>query len=187
MTTFTWPEILAASEKVDWRVQDLMGPEHHFDFDKPFLPESLARVRRLEFLSPREQLLLNQIRGHGYLYTFGLVEEFILPFVVDQARAGFGGDTDRDRSLMTFAEEEAKHIQLFARFRERFRAGFGFECEVIGPPAAVAAAVLAHDALSVGLVTLQIEWMSQRHYLDSIENDQALDPRFKSLLRHHWM
>jgi hypothetical protein len=29
--------------------------------------------------------------------------------------------------------------------------------------------------------------MTQRHYLDSVRDDQGLDPQFKSLLRHHWM
>ena len=29
--------------------------------------------------------------------------------------------------------------------------------------------------------------MTQRHYLDSVRDDRALDPQFKSLLRHHWM
>lgn len=187
MTTYTWPEILSASEKVSWRVEDLIGPDQSFDFSRPFLPETLARTRQLEFLTPREQLLLNQIRAHGYLYLFGVVEEFIVPFVLDHLRPGLGGDPARDRSLLTFVDEEAKHIDLFRRFHERFRKDFGTECQVIGPPAAIGAAVLAHDPLSVGLVILQIEWMTQRHYLDSIENDQSLDARFKSLMRHHWM
>jgi len=29
--------------------------------------------------------------------------------------------------------------------------------------------------------------MTQRHYLDSVRNDEELDPLFKSLLKHHWM
>jgi hypothetical protein len=29
--------------------------------------------------------------------------------------------------------------------------------------------------------------MTQRHYMDSVEDDQSLDPQFKSLLKHHWM
>jgi outer membrane protein TolC len=29
--------------------------------------------------------------------------------------------------------------------------------------------------------------MTQRHYIDSVREDQQLDPQFKSLLRHHWM
>ena len=47
--------------------------------------------------------------------------------------------------------------------------------------------MLAHDPLSVALLTLQIEWMTQRHYLDSVQTDGALDERFSSMLRHHWM
>jgi hypothetical protein len=41
--------------------------------------------------------------------------------------------------------------------------------------------------LGVVLVILHIEWMTQSHYLDSVKENQALDPQFKSLLRHHWM
>jgi hypothetical protein len=58
---------------------------------------------------------------------------------------------------------------------------------VIGPPEAVAAEVLRHDPLSVALVILMIEWMTQNHYVDSVRDDTDLDPLFKSLLRHHWM
>jgi hypothetical protein len=39
----------------------------------------------------------------------------------------------------------------------------------------------------VALVILHIEWMTQRHYLDSVRGDEAIDPLFKSLLKHHWM
>jgi hypothetical protein len=28
--------------------------------------------------------------------------------------------------------------------------------------------------------------MTQAHYLESVHDDQAIDPQFKSLLRHHW-
>jgi hypothetical protein len=39
----------------------------------------------------------------------------------------------------------------------------------------------------VSLLILHIEWMTQRHFLDSVQDDQTLDPQFKSLLRNHWM
>ena len=58
---------------------------------------------------------------------------------------------------------------------------------MIGPPESVAAEVLRHDPLSVALVILQIEWMTQGHYIDSIRDDGGIDPLFGSLLRHHWM
>jgi hypothetical protein len=184
---YSYQAILAASEKVNWRVEDIIGGDKRLDFSRPFMPEALARVEPLSFLEPEQRLALNHIRGHAYLYVFGLVEEFILPFVLDQARPHLGGDDDRVRALLRFASEEAKHIQLFKRFRQEFEAGFGTPCAVIGPPQAIAAAVLAHHPLAVALITLHIEWMSQRHYVESVKDARELCPQFSSLLRHHWM
>ena len=156
-------------------------------FRKPFMPESLARVEPLTFLNSDEKRILNQIRGNAYLSIFGLVEEFILPFVLDHARPQLSGDDYRVRALLKFAGEEAKHIQLFKRFRQEFEDGFGTDCPVIGPPEAIAAEILKHDPLGVALTTLHIEWMVQSHYVDSVRDNQALDPQFKSLLKHHWV
>lgn len=184
---YTYQSALAASEIVHWQIDDIIGGDKRLDFERPFMPEALARVERLDFLNKREKLLLNQIRGHGYLSTFGLVEEFILPFVLDQTRASLRSDDYRVRAFLQFAGEEAKHIQLFKRFRQEFEEGFGTSCSVIGPPDAIASAILAHDPLGVAITTLHIEWMVQDHYLDSVKDDKELDPQFKSLLKHHWL
>jgi hypothetical protein len=184
---YSFKEVLGNAEKIRWRVEDIIGGDKRLDFQRPFLPESLARVASMDFLSDREKLLLNQIRGYGYLYTFGLVEEFILPFVLDHVRPHLNENDYRTRALLQFAGEEAKHIQLFRQFAAEFKEGFGTPCQTIGPPHEVARAILGHHPLGVALVILHIEWMTQRHYLDSVRDDQALDPLFKSLLRHHWM
>jgi hypothetical protein len=184
---YSYQSTLASSEIMRWRIEDIIGGEKRLDFSKAFMPESFARVEPLAFLSDAEKRILNQIRGNAYLSIFGLVEEFILPFVVDHARPQLHGDDYRVRALLQFASEEAKHIQLFKRFRSEFEDAFGTECAVIGPPEAIADAILAHDPLGVALTTLHIEWMVQRHYVDSIKDDQQLDPQFKSLLKHHWM
>ena len=184
---YSYQELLARAERITWRVEDLIGGEKKLDFSKPFLPESLARVSGLDFLSAEEKRTLNQIRGHAYLSIFGLVEEFILPFVLDYARSIVSGEDYRVRAYLEFAGEEAKHIHLFHRFAEAFNQGFGTACDVIGPGEAIAKHVLSHHPLSVALVILQIEWMTQRHYVDSVHDDDRLDPCFKSLLKHHWM
>lgn len=184
---YSYQSALAASERVGWKVDDIIGGDKKLDFTTPFLPESLARVRTVNFLSDDEKRTLNQIRGFGYLIMFGLVEEFILPFVLDHARPQLSGNDYRVRALLQFATEEAKHIHLFKRFRQEFEQGFGHTCEVIGPPQAVAEKVLSHHPLAVALVTLHIEWFTQRHYLDSVKDDQDLDSQFKSLLKHHWL
>jgi len=184
---YSYKETLESSDKIGWRVEDVIGGDKRLDFGRPFLPAAFARVESMDFLTKEEQLLLNQIRGYGYLYTFGLVEEFILPFVLDHARPHLNEDDYRTRALLRFAGEEAKHIQLFRQFAAEFKDGFATNCEAIGPPQEIARAVLSHDPLGVALVILQIEWMTQRHYLDSVRDDGDLDPQFKSLLRHHWM
>jgi len=184
---YSYKDLLARAERITWQVDDLIGGDKVLDFSKPFMPEGFARTGELDFLNADEKRTLNQIRGHAYLSIFGLVEEFILPFVMDQARGLVHGDSYRERALLEFAGEEAKHIHLFRCFREEFVAGFGVRCDVIGPPQAIAAHVLSHPALSVALLTLHIEWMVQRHFQESVQEDATLDPQFKSLLLHHWM
>lgn len=184
---FSYQAALAASETIHWRVEDIIGGEKKLDFTKPFMPEALARVEPLSFLTGEEKKVLNQIRGNTYLCIFGLVEEFILPFVLDHARPQLPGDDYRTRALLKFAGEEAKHIQLFKRFRNEFEAGFGTACKVVGPPEEVARVILSHDPLGVTITILHIEWMVQSHYVDSIKDNQDLDPQFKSLLKHHWL
>ena len=184
--SYTYESALHDALKVAWKVEDIIGPEKKLDFSKPFLPESLAQVRGLASLSAHEKLLLNQIRGNSYLYLFGFVEEFILPFVLDETRIAAHGDSFEVRALVTFAEEEAKHMHLFRRFGEAFAAGFGSPCGVIGPAADVARVVLSHSRLGIALLTLHLEWMTQAHYLESVKDDQDLDPLFKNMLKHHW-
>jgi para-aminobenzoate N-oxygenase AurF len=186
-TTYNYQETLAASVKANWRVEDIIGGDKRLDFTKPFMPDSLARTGSMSFLSSEEKILLNQIRGYGYLYTFGVVEEFILPFVLDHVRPHLNDDDYQTRALLQFASEEAKHIHLFRKFAEEFKDGFVTFCETIGPPEEIGKAVLSHGPLGVALAILGIEWMTQAHYLESVRDDSGLDPQFKSLLRHHWV
>lgn len=183
---YRYDSTLRASERVTWQVDELLPSDASFDFSRPFLPESLARTEQATMLDAREKLLLNQIRGHSYAHMFRVAEAFILPFVMDHARATLGDDV-RIRALLGFAGEEAKHRELFERFRDVFERDFGTPCAVVGPEEEIAAQTLAHPSLAVALATLKLEWMTQRHYLESIADDAALEPRFQSLFRCHWM
>jgi len=184
---FNYEATLASSLRAQWQLDDVLRTDQELDFTRNFMPENLGRTAALESLSPVEQRILNQISAHQYLSIFGIVEEFILPFVVDHARPYLLGDDWRVRAILNFAGEEAKHIQLFKRFHNAFVRGFPVECRMIGPSEAIGAEILRHDPLAVGLVILMIEWMSQQHYLGSIRDDGDIDPLFKSLLKNHWM
>jgi hypothetical protein len=184
---FNYEATLASSLRAQWQLDDVLRADQELDFSRNFMPESLARTAAVAELNPFEQRILNQISAHQYLSIFGIVEEFILPFVVDHARPHLLGDDWRVRAILNFAGEEAKHIQLFKRFHSAFVRGFPVECQMIGPSEAIGAEILRHDPLAVGLVILMIEWMSQQHYLGSIRDDGDIDPLFKSLLKNHWM
>ena len=184
---FNFKDVLEASAKGAWTIEDVLPEAAQLDLGRNLLPQSLARTDKAPGLNPEQRKILNHIRGHEYLAIFGLVEEFILPFVLDHARPQLNGDDERVRALLNFASEEAKHIHLFKLFHRRFTDSFGTDCDVIGPPEAIASEVLRHDPLAVALLILHIEWMTQRHYVDSIRDDADLCPLFRSLLKHHWI
>ena len=184
---FDYERTLASSLRAQWLLDDVLRDDQDLDFSRNFMPESLARTAAIGSLNPFEQRILNQVSAHQYLSIFGIVEEFILPFLLDHAREAVGEDDWRIRALLNFAGEEAKHIHLFKRFHAAFVRGFPVHSEVIGPSEAISAEVLRHDPLSVALLILMIEWMTQQHYLGSIRDDGDLDPLFKSLMQHHWM
>ncbi len=179
--------LLDTSRRVNWRVDDVLPAQQRLDFDRPFLPETFARTAALPFLTPSEKLTLNQIRAHGYLAMFELVEQFILPFVSDHLRTPASDDSFRQPALLQFASEETKHMELFGRFRRVFRLGFPIDCGFIGPADQIRDAVLAHSPLSIAIAISGIEWMSQGHYVGSVKDDTHLDTLFSSLLKFHWI
>jgi hypothetical protein len=173
--------------RAQWQLDDVLRADQELDFSRKFMPESLARTAAAPGLTSDEQFTLNHICAYQYLYYFGVVEQFILPFVLDHARPILNEDDFRVRALLNFASEEAKHVHLFRRFTDAFDRGFPVKCAMLGPPGKLQQMVLSHHPLAVGLIVLMIEWMTQAHYLGSIRSDEDLDPLFKRLLKHHWM
>ncbi len=97
------------------------------------------------------------------------------------------GDEVRARSLLRFAEEELKHQELFRRSVELFGQGFGSECSLIPGREEVAAVVRSKSKLAVMILTAIIEWFTQLHYIEHVQDDSDLDGLFRDLLRYHWM
>jgi len=176
-----------ASLRAQWDLDSVLAPGQELDFSRDFLPQSLARTNELNSLERDEPRLLNQISAHEYLSLFIIVEEFILPFLLDHSREVAGSDDYGLRALLNFAGEEVKHMQMFRRFLDAFDRGFPVRCETIGPAEAIGAEVLRHHPLAVSFVILMFEWMSQVHYVDTIRDNGDIDPLFKGLMKHHWM
>jgi len=185
---YDYGSILETSLRINWTIADVVG-DRELDFSRPFLPDAIAGVSGIRCLDDGEKLKLNHIRAFTYLSLFGLVEEYIVPSVLDHVRGGGAGEPGERRALLRFAEEEAKHIELFQWFVREFQSRFPTPCGVIGPAREIAAAILAHSPLGVFLTTMHIEWFTQKHYVESVKDNAAerLDPLFCSLLKHHWM
>jgi hypothetical protein len=182
---YTYASALATSNRVAWKLDDVIAGRT-FDTTQMFLPDSLAGVSKIECLAPAEKQVLNRIRAYTYLYLFGFVEEVIVPFNIDHVRAGAPGDPIETRAILRFTEEEMKHIQLFRWALGTLGSSFNRPVRVVGPASEVAPVILAHSPLGVALTVLCIEWMSQRHYVDSVK-DAGLDPLFTRILEHHWI
>src|SRR6476619_6140483 len=104
---FNYEATLASSLRAQWQLDDVLRADQDLDFSRNMMPESLARTAEIETLNPLEQRILNQISAHQYLSIFGIVEEFILPFVIDHSRTALHDDDDwRVRALLNFAGEE---------------------------------------------------------------------------------
>ena len=169
-----------------WTVDDcFLGRD--FDFGKPFLPERIAGVNGIGCLTDDEKRMLNQIRGNSYCHIFAFVEEYIVPLVMDHARADVYGDETRLWSLLRFAEEETKHQQMLRRACAQFEAGFGVSCGLVPGREAVAQAVLDTSPLTALLLTSMIEWFTQLHYVEHVRDRAELDELFRDILRFHWI
>jgi hypothetical protein len=187
MQSYSFASIISDAQRARWSLDDVAVAVHEMDFSRPFLPERLVHTAGLECLDDHARLMLNHVRAHSYLRLFALVERFILPFAMFHAARAMRSSAEQLLALMQFGEEEAKHIALFERFSEAFEFGFGSHCGIVGPAEDVADQVLAEDPLSVGLLVLHIEWMTQEHYTASVRGETRIDEQFASLLRHHWM
>jgi hypothetical protein len=169
-----------------WTVDDCFRGRD-FDFDRPFLPDRIAGVNPIGCLGDDEKLLLNQIRGNSYCHIFAFVEEYIVPLVMDRARADVYGDETRLWSLLRFAEEEVKHQEMLRRAVGQFQAGFGVTCGLVPGREEVARVVLDASPLTALLLTSMIEWFTQLHYTEHVQERAELDELFRDILRFHWI
>lgn len=185
--SYDYASCVRNSEKVSWKLDDVMPSDTKLDFSRPFLPAALAARGEPSFLTAGESRTLNQITGNAYLNLFAFVEEYILAMVVQHSHAELFGDHQAIRALSRFADEEVKHQQLFYRYLDAFKRDFGHECEVLGSAAAVAGVVLSKTPIAVMMMTYHIEIMTQAHYTECVKDDHGIDPFFAKLLHSHWL
>ncbi len=184
--THRYARCIELSRRVRWEIDKDVIRGRRFDFAHHFLPEGLARTRRLAFLSREEQRLLGQVQGRTYANMFGLVERFIGAQVLEASRDHWLGDQVALEALLRFADEELKHQALFRRVEamiaEGMPAGYAFAAD----PDTVARSVLAAGPWAVLALTCHIELFTQAHYRESIDPDEDLSPLYRDIFLYHW-
>src|SRR5215212_4824256 len=146
---FDYQTLIQLSERVSWKIDDVINTTAKLDFGRAFLPDSLVLAGEIGCLTPAEKLTLNHIRGNSYVHLFGFVEEYIIALAVRHASAEIFGDEKTLRALLRFAEEESKHQTMFKRFGQVFAEGFKTPCGFIGEAETVAGVILSKSPIAV--------------------------------------
>jgi hypothetical protein len=183
---YTYGTALQRSFENAWTVDDCFQGRD-FDLNKSFLPDRIAGVNAIRCLTDDDKRMLNQVRGNSYCHIFAFVEEYIVPLVLDRARADVYGDETRLWSLLHFAEDEVKHQEMLRRACEQFESGFGVTCGLVQGRETVAESVLSTSPLTALLLTSMIEWFTQVHYVEHVRERADLDELFRDILRFHWI
>ncbi|WP_439519457.1 hypothetical protein [Hydrogenophaga sp.] len=184
--TERYARCIDASRRVRWDIDRDVIRARRFDFSRPFLPEGLSRVGRLEFLSSAEQVRLSQVQGRTYANMFGLVERFIGIQMLSCSRDHWFGDQVALEALVRFSDEELKHQELFRRIERLAADGMAPGYEFLPTPNAVASQVLECSTRAVLALTCHIELFTQVHYRESIEPAGGLSDLYKDVFLFHW-
>lgn len=181
-----YQQVIISSKKARWEISDVLKNKS-FDMNSRFLPDGLTFTEELEFLSSEQKKLISQVQGRTYANMFGLVERFINAKVLEISQDHMLGDQFALEALVRFSDEELKHQELFRQVEQiiskQLPEGYSFNID----PNEVAGIVLSKSTWSVLALTLHIELFTQKHYKESIRDDNNLSEDFKRILKFHWM
>jgi len=184
---FGYHDCVEKSDEVLWKIDDLLVEGALIDLDRPLLPESMARIETLGFLTEREQLQLNHIAGNSYMNMLAQLERAISASSIEHAQAELEEDVDAARALIRVAEEEFKHRRLFERYCRAFRSAFSGECKTLIAAKELSEVLSSRGRMSAVLVTLHLELAMQWHFVECTMGDETVASQFKRILEAHWL
>lgn len=175
------------SERVTWKISEVLPDDYVFNFDRPFAPSLLTGEGELHFLNDRDRLIFSQIWGPTYLNLFAFVEEYITLFALNLATESTFKEALKFRAYVRFSEEEIKHQALFRKYVKMFNESFIGPCCFIENSQEVASLILSNSKLCVLLLTYHLEIVTQDHYKTCIDPVENVDEKFKEILKKHWL
>jgi len=184
--TQRYARCIEVSKRIRWEIEKDVIRGRSFDQAQKFLPDGLAKVGELDFLTGEEKRLLNQVQGRTYANIFGLVERFINAKVLEVSRDHWLGNQTALEALIRFSDEELKHQEMFRRIDHLMDDAMPDGYVFTPQPNDVAAAVLSKSTWAVLGLTCHIELFTQAHYKQSIEPDTELSELYKDVFLFHW-
>jgi hypothetical protein len=181
-----YAKCIEVSRRIRWDIDKDLIRGRKFDFSKKFLPDGLARMNDVPFLTEDDQRLISQIQGRTYANMFGLVERFICAKVLEVSSDHVMGDQVALEALVRFSDEELKHQELFRRIERMVAEGMPPGYQFWPQSNEVASVVLTKSTWAVLALTLHIELFTQVHYRESIDRDAALSDLWKDVFLYHW-
>jgi hypothetical protein len=152
------------------------------------LPNRFCGKGLPEWITPLQAEDLNHMRGYSYAHLFMFCEEFILRQTLLSANKYVHKDSSAFSALLRFTEEETKHQRMFMLIKDRLRGGLGFHPKEVPNKEEVAAQICKNSSFAIYLLTLTLELLTQRHFIECFSNEEkALDPGFVKIFRLHWV
>ena len=184
----TYAQCLRDTERIAWKIDNILPTCQRLDFSRPFLPAALTRAEHMDAVRGEQWRTANHLTSNAYLCISVLIEEYVASIGMELAYAGGrSGHEDRTRALMCCAGEAFKHQQLFRRYSRAFARDVTHPCRVVGPVRGAAVFGSRKSRIALLLFMLHLSLNTQKHATRSAEARGAIDPLFASLLQHHWM
>jgi hypothetical protein len=185
LDTRRYARCIEGSKRVRWEIERDVIRGRNLDFSSKFLPDGLAKMGHLDFLTEAERRFASQIQGRTYANMFGLVERFIAPKILEVSRNHWLGDQTAFEALVRVTDEELKHQELFRRMERMAAAGMPEGYTFLPQANEVARAVLGKSTWAVLALICHIELFVLAHYRQAIEPDPALSPLWKDVFTFH--
>ena len=183
----SFEQLISISEKVNWRLNDVITLDSKFDFSKNLLPQAFFPLAGFSFLDDSQKLAYNHILSYSYLNIFELSEEFIIGMALQLAQQQYNSNREAGRALSRFCDEELKHQEMFRRARNIIQSNYKTNLQALENYSEISSFILSHSKPATLLLTIHLELITQAHYLDGVKDDQGIDPLFCFILKHHWI
>ena len=176
------------SEKSAWILDEVLPPDYNLDLTKQFIPIPMkAENKEHGNFSKQEYNLLSQLNSSCYTYFIEIIERYIVDLVMAQFPMRQTDEKDRIRAMSRFLDEEVKHQQLFERFNNVLEKNLNQRLIVPNNGEIFARKVMEKSPLSVWLLTLHTELVTQFHYSFLFKSGVDLEPKFVEILKFHWL